>query len=72
MGSYEAEDLTACAECGTPVSPAEDRVYAFGVDSVLCMACALRRGGAYDEEKDRWTVPPRVNDLLQRSEARYE
>jgi hypothetical protein len=72
MGSYEADDLTSCADCGAPVSPKEDRVYAFGIDSVLCMECSLRRGGAYDELNARWAVPPRIHDLLARSELRWE
>jgi len=28
------------------------------------MECALRRGGAYDENEDRWETNPRVDDLL--------
>ena len=67
MASYEPDDM-ACSDCGAGVAPAQDRLYAFGTDGVLCMECALRRGGAWDEGKDRWTVPPRVDDLL----IRYE
>jgi hypothetical protein len=36
---------------------------------VLCMECALRRGGAWDEGRDRWSVPPRVDDLLVRYDS---
>ena len=67
MASYEPDDM-ACSDCGAGVAPSQDRLYAFGTDGVLCMECALRRGGAWDEGKDRWTVPPRVDDLLTRYE----
>jgi hypothetical protein len=71
MESLDIDLTTVCADCGTAVSPGEDRVYPFGTESVVCMECAVRRGGAYDEAKDRWTVPPRVDDLLLRSESRW-
>jgi hypothetical protein len=65
----ETGEAMACFDCGNPVDLAADRLYAFGTDGVLCMECALRRGGAWDEERERWTVPPRVDDLLIRGES---
>jgi hypothetical protein len=62
-------DLFGCSDCGASVSPETDRVYAFGTDGVLCMECSLRRGGAWDESREQWTVPPRVDDLLLRTGA---
>ena len=64
-----SEELDICADCGAPVSAAE-RPYAFGQDALLCMGCALRRGGAYDEIDDRWAVAPKIDDLLQRIDTR--
>ena len=71
MGSYEADELLSCSDCGTAVATEQERLYAFGTDGVLCMECALRRGGAWDEGRDRWTVPPRVDDLLVRYDSAH-
>jgi hypothetical protein len=60
------DELLGCSDCGVFVAPENDRVYAFGTDGVLCMECSLRRGGAWDEPQEHWTVPPRVDDLLLR------
>jgi hypothetical protein len=30
---------------------------------VLCDACAVDRGGVYDEPEDRWAVPPDLAGL---------
>ena len=67
MATAKNYELFGCSDCGSSVSPQNDRVYAFGTDGVLCMECSLRRGGAWDETKQRWTVPPRVDDLLLRT-----
>jgi hypothetical protein len=72
MGMDESDDLVACAACGSVISRSEDRAYAFGTDSAICLACGLRRGGAYDEEEDRWRVAPQIDDLLRSSEARED
>jgi hypothetical protein len=32
-------------------------------DAFLCLECALKRGGVFDEDTDRWVVPPDVEDL---------
>jgi hypothetical protein len=69
MESLEVEDRWNCSDCGVPVAPLGERLYAFGTDGLLCMECALRRGGAWDEGRERWTVPPRVDDLLLRYES---
>jgi len=64
----ESADLAACADCGETVSPLVERVYLFGTESVLCMECAVRRGGVYDGADDRWLPEPSVDDLLEASE----
>jgi hypothetical protein len=33
------------------------------------MECALRRGGVYDENEDRWETEPRIADLLETVES---
>lgn len=62
MHRSETRELSDCADCGAETLPARDRAYASG-EIVLCWACALRRGGSYDEEQDRWVVPPATADL---------
>jgi hypothetical protein len=69
MASYEPDELLSCSDCGAAVATVQERLYAFGTDGVLCMECALRRGGTWDEGRDRWSVPPRVDDLLVRYDS---
>jgi hypothetical protein len=54
MHRSEIRDLRTCAECGAELTPGVDREYAFGSEAFLCYACAVRRGGVYDEAHDRW------------------
>ncbi len=63
MHREESAQLATCCDCGTSVAVGPDRAYAFGAESVLCWDCALRRGGRWDDEEDRWSQPPRVDDL---------
>lgn len=63
MHRSETTEFVACAECGAEISPALERAYAFGEGAALCWACALRRGGTYDEAEDRWVEPPATADL---------
>ena len=58
-----------CLECGATISAVVDRVFAVGCDDVICMECAERRGGEYDEEEDRWKITPQIDDLLQAVES---
>ena len=71
MHRSEAEMVRPCADCGAP-APEESRVFGFGAEAVLCWECALRRGGAYDSEEDRWTIAPSVTDLLERERVEDE
>lgn len=32
-------------------------------DEGLCWSCAVRRGGEYDSEHERWGKAPRLDDL---------
>jgi hypothetical protein len=59
----ELEDQVACADCGALVARGGERGYAFGEASVLCFACAERRGGSYDADEDRWTNAPSLRGL---------
>ena len=63
MHRSEAYDLVRCLQCGAEVSSSQDRAYALGEDAVLCMRCAMQRGGRYDEGRDAWVEPPRVDGL---------
>lgn len=64
----EETDLVRCADCGEEIQ-IENRSYMVGPDTVICMDCARKRGGEYDEETDRWSVPPETRDLIEREEA---
>lgn len=61
--------VETCLDCGALVSAVVNRVFAVGCDDVICMECAERRGGEYDEEQDRWKVAPQVDDLLESVES---
>jgi hypothetical protein len=65
MHRSEAEGAVACAACGSLVDPGRERAYGFGSQSTLCWACALSRGGDYDEMHDRWMRAPEVDDLAE-------
>lgn len=68
MQREEAEALMACSDCGESFTPATDRGYAAGAEVVVCLSCAIARGGAYDAVDDRWVLAPDVGDLLVREE----
>ena len=62
MHRDEAEQIGSCADCNAPTTPG-DRGYAFGTTGLLCWECAVRRGGSYEADEDRWTRSPDVADL---------
>jgi hypothetical protein len=62
MHRDEAEQRSSCADCGAPTGP-EARAFAFGTTSLICWECAVRRGGSYAADEDRWTQVPDVADL---------
>lgn len=63
MAPDENEIDDRCASCGTPLTVGAERSYAFGPSGMLCEACATRRGGVYDAERDRWVVEPDLAGL---------
>ena len=65
MAKESGDEFVSCLECGDTIAPAVDRVYPVGCEDVICMACALRRGGIYDGNADRWQTAPRTDDLLE-------
>jgi hypothetical protein len=67
--SNQRDELVSCLECGAMVAPAVDRVFPVGCEEIICMECALRRGGVYDENEDRWETEPRIADLLESVES---
>jgi hypothetical protein len=62
MEEEEWLETVACVDCGEPVCPGADRAFAVSGELFLCFGCAERRGGVFDEDEDRWTVPPQVTD----------
>lgn len=58
MHRAEEELLGRCADCGAEIQAALERAFAFGAGGLLCAACAARRGGVYDAQRDEWTQEP--------------
>ena len=65
MPNGRNEEFVSCLDCGASVAPAVDRVFPVGCEDVICMECALKRGGIYDEGEDRWETEPQIDDLLE-------
>ena len=63
MEPEELEIHEPCADCGAVVIEGLSPSYSFGMGTVLCWACAIKRGGKYDAEKDSWSEPPNVTGL---------
>jgi hypothetical protein len=61
MHRSEADLLIHCSECGSEISLAVDRSYAVTEDEGMCFACAIERGGVYDELHDAWTQAPALS-----------
>lgn len=62
---HEEEWLQAeiCAHCHGVLETGTDCAFYFGEHGALCFSCAVARGGTYDDERERWTTPPRISDL---------
>jgi hypothetical protein len=69
MHRSEGAELVPCADCGAEIASGRDRSYACDDERELCFACALRRGGVYDEGHDAWSRPPVVADLIAPQQA---
>ena len=63
MHRSEAQDLIDCSSCGAEVSLGADRVFVLSEDTALCFACAVKRGGLYDEAHDTWKRAPDLKGL---------
>ena len=68
MHRSESRELATCLICGAEIAPERDRAFAMSGDTFLCFACAVRRGGSWDEGHDRWTTEPQTGDLPPREE----
>ena len=66
MRRTEVEEFESCSECGSDVHASRDRTYAIDAERMLCFACALRRGGSYDEGHDFWKQAPDLEGLAPR------
>lgn len=60
---YPESEQEYCLDCGVEIFPSEDRSFAFGPDELMCFDCAVKRGGVYDPEEDRWIVTPETIGL---------
>lgn len=61
----DLEQLT-CIECGATIAEedaAAARVFALTPEVILCHACAMRRGGVYDDAEDKWKIAPRLEGV---------
>jgi hypothetical protein len=68
MHGSETDDLTTfCSGCGAELSLSGERLFPIGADEVICYACAVQRGGSYDESQDRWAPPPDIGDLADKN-----
>jgi len=59
-------DQLCCIECGSEIDADQavaQRTFALTDELVLCHACALRRGGVYDDAEDKWKLAPRLEDV---------
>jgi len=59
LDEYEAR----CSDCRQGLPLSTERCCSLGELTTLCWECALRRGGVYDADQDRWSVLPDVGDL---------
>ena len=59
-------DQLSCIDCGAAVDADQavaERTFAVTPEVVLCNACAVRRGGVYDDADDKWKVAPRLEGV---------
>jgi hypothetical protein len=63
MHRSESYDLVACADCGAEISLGADRVFLVTEDAGLCVGCAMKRGGVYDDVHDTWRKAPSLSGL---------
>jgi hypothetical protein len=64
MHRSDPHESARCADCGAEVAVGTGRAAAVTETLFLCFACAMKRGGRYDERLDRWDVAPDAGDLL--------
>lgn len=53
----------SCADCEQDVGLEDSHAFTLPDGGLLCWACALIRGGVYDDKYDRWVVSPAAEDL---------
>jgi hypothetical protein len=66
MHRSESDEMTLCLVCGAEISVAVDRTFAVTDDTAVCFACAVERGGRYDELHDTWTRAPELSGVWRR------
>lgn len=68
MEREELDQHEPCSDCGALISEGLSPRYDVEEGTVLCVSCAMRRGGQYDGVHDRWTVMPDVTGLIKADE----
>lgn len=63
MHEEELDRVGECADCRTLLGSDRTPHFDFAENGVLCFECALRRGAAYDGEKDTWTRWPDLSGI---------
>ncbi len=63
MERDEEESLFTCADCGAAIWTDIDRYFPISDETYLCWTCAIRRGGSYDADEDRWTTAPGLEGI---------
>jgi hypothetical protein len=63
MHRKEREEIVTCVDCGSPLDVERERGYSATSEWALCWSCALTRGARFDENEDRWSVPPDLTGL---------
>ncbi len=61
----ESSYLIDCVDCGASIDPAFDRPFAITDEIILCPMCAMRRGGVYDSDDERWAVQPDLTGVTE-------
>lgn len=67
---YAGESAFAvCLDCGEQFDVVRERGFPLSEADAICPACAMRRGGVYDENEDKWETEPDVSDLRPLAES---
>lgn len=63
MLAVNLDRYMVCIECERSLDTAFDPTFLIEEEDVLCLDCAIKRGGLYDAGHETWLRAPDVNDL---------